>query len=71
MKPVLDNKTHKGDIVTDEQAATMAATHRIIDVKEAGENSAGKHYVDVWGGPWFVPHGGEARSTSGIMDKWS
>ena len=71
MKLAINKTTNKGEIVTDEQAAALADTHRVVNATSNGATSAGHHYTDVWGGTWMVDLDGKTRCTVGVMEKWS
>lgn len=71
MKLAINKVSCKGLIVTDEAAAMIQETHRIVDVKETGAFPGGVHYQDVWGGTWLLDSNLQTKCTCGAMDKWA
>lgn len=71
MKLAIAKSTCIAAIVTDEQAATMTETHRVVDATETSRGHGVVHYVDVWGGTWTVQEDVGTECTVGAMEKWA
>jgi hypothetical protein len=69
MKLAIAKSTCIAAIVTDEEAATLTETHRIVDATETSRGHGVVHYTDVWGGTWAVTD--KTECTVGAMEKWA